>query len=162
MRFLLAGVLAAAVLGTVCTTVLAVAVSRENYPGAAALEALHRAIDADSSTTRASKKVRGLGGLEYFFHRGKGNREEEKEGEEHCIFLGWSFFALSKFLIRHSTSGGEARRAEYAFIDRPPPKKKLAYFVLSWKPGRSCSRGRASSYVRRVSLRAAQGRGFLF
>ncbi len=50
----MAGVLAVACLSTAATTALALAASRANYPGGAALEALHRAIDADN---RKSDKV---------------------------------------------------------------------------------------------------------
>lgn len=53
-RLLLAGVIAVACLSTGATTALALAAARANYPGGAALQALHRAIDAE---TRKSDKV---------------------------------------------------------------------------------------------------------
>lgn len=57
VRLLLAGVIAVAGLSTAATTALALAAARANYPGGEALQALHRAIDAE---TRKSDKVCGV------------------------------------------------------------------------------------------------------
>eukprot|EP00903_Cladosiphon_okamuranus_P016835 g15525.t2 len=53
VRLLVAGVVSVACLSTAATTALALAAARVNYPGGAALQALHRAIDAE---TRQSDK----------------------------------------------------------------------------------------------------------
>lgn len=59
MRLLVAGVVAVACLSSAATTTLALAAARANYPGGAALEALHRAIDTE---VRKSDKVCARGG----------------------------------------------------------------------------------------------------
>lgn len=47
MRLVFMIILALAVIATAGTTMLAIVVSRANYPGAAALDTLHRTIDLD-------------------------------------------------------------------------------------------------------------------
>lgn len=55
VRLLLAGLVAVVCVSTAATTALGLVASRANYPGGVALEALHRAIDAEN---RKPDKVR--------------------------------------------------------------------------------------------------------
>ena len=57
VRLVLFGLVSGSVVVTVATTCFATMVSRENYPGGTALEALHRVIDADHGAGKY--KVRG-------------------------------------------------------------------------------------------------------
>ena len=63
MRLILGLVVAVVVVSTLATTSIAVVASRANYPGAAALEALHRAVDEDGwgpEKVRCSGEVGGV------------------------------------------------------------------------------------------------------
>ena len=51
-----------AVTGTIGTTVIAASASRTNYPGAAAMEALHRAVDEDGWSPDKVGCLFGAGG----------------------------------------------------------------------------------------------------
>lgn len=60
MRIVLVVVVGVSVLSMVGTTFVATLASRENYPGGVALEALHQAIDEDTSVKQRVGGVRGV------------------------------------------------------------------------------------------------------